>query len=368
MKASGAVVLLAALAAAGTAAAEEARGWNAEAAALYLDARAATWKSHQKTQRSHDTACISCHTGLPYLLARPELRRALGGDATWPEPEKALVADVEKRVRLWSEVEPWYSHTQDKVLESKGTEAVLNALVLALRDRERGALSPLTRQALEHMWREQRLDGPEKGGWRWLAFGLAPWETRESEIWGASLAALAVRTAPAYASEASAQGPAKLLADYLRRKVSEPLNRHSRLGLLWASTYWPGLLSPSDETTITTEILSVQRSDGGFSLEQLGRWERGDGSPAPEGGDGYATGLVTYVLLRRSDATLRPAIDRGLTWLKTHQDPEGSWPAASANLSRKNDDAFVRFFMRDAASGYAILALCAAEGRSLLDE
>ena len=361
MKALGAVVLLAALAATGTATAEEAGGWNAKAAALYLDGRAAAWKAHQKTQRSHDTACISCHTGLPYLLVRPELRRALG-DATRPEPEQALVADVEKRVRLWSEVEPWYAHTEDKVQESKGTEAILNALVLALRDREGGALSPLTRQALENMWREQRPDGSEKGGWRWLAFGLAPWETRESEIWGASLAALALRAAPGYASEASAQRPATLLEDYLRRKAREPLNRHSRLGLLWASTFWPGLLSPSDEATITAEILSVQRSDGGFSLEQLGRWERGDGSPAPEGGDGYATGLVTYVLLRRGDATLRPALDRALTWLKTHQDVEGYWPGASANLSRASDDAFVRSFMRDAATAYAVLALSAAQG------
>lgn len=206
-----------------------------------------------------------------------------------------------------------------------------------------------------------RPDGPERGGWRWLAFGLAPWETRESEIWGASLAALALQAAPGYASEASVQGPATLLRDYLRRKALEPLNRHSRLGLLWASTFWPGLLPPSDEATITAEILSVQRSDGAFSLAQLGRWERSDGSPAPEGGDGYATGLVTYVLLRRGNATLRPAIDRALTWLKTHQDVEGHWPGASANLSRTSDDAFVGFFMRDAATGYAVLALSAAE-------
>ena len=361
MKASGPLVLLAALAATGTARAEAARGWNAKAAALYLDTRAAVWKFHAKTQRSHETACISCHTVLPYLLARPELRRALG-EATWPEPEKALVADVEKRVRLWSQVEPWYAHTEDKVHESKGTEAILNALVLASRDRKEGALSPLTRQALEHMWGEQRQDGPDKGGWRWLAFGLAPWETHESEIWGASLAALALRAAPGYASEGSAQGPATLLEDYLRRKAREPLNRHSRLGLLWASTFWPGLMQPSDAAAITAEILSVQRSDGGFGLAELGRWERGDGSPPPEGGDGYATGLVTYVLLRRGDATLRPATDRALTWLKTHQDAEGYWPGASANRSRKSDDAFVRFFMRDAATGYAVLALSAAEG------
>ena len=347
---------------AGPAQSQSTRGWNAEAAARYLDGRAAAWKAHHETQRSHDTACISCHTGLPYLLARPELRRVLG-EAAWPSPETALVSDVEKRTRLWAEVEPWYAHTADKIQESKGTEAILNALVLALRDRERGETSPLTLKALDQMWTEQRKEGPERGGWRWLDFGLAPWETRESETWGASLAALAAKAVPGYASEPGIREPAALLEAYLRRKAAEPLNLHSRLGLLWASTFWTNLLTSEKQTSISAEILRVQRSDGGFSLRQLGRWARGDGSPAPEGSDGYATGLVTYVLLRRGGATLGPAIDRGLSWLEAHQEREGFWNAASANLRRKDDDAFVFSFMRDAASGYAVLALCQAEGR-----
>lgn len=108
------VVLVAAILAPGRARAESARSWSAEAAARYLDGRAAAWKAHPKTQRSHETACVSCHTGLPYLLARPPLRRVLG-DATTAGPEEALVSDVEKRARLWEEVEPWYAHTGDKI-------------------------------------------------------------------------------------------------------------------------------------------------------------------------------------------------------------------------------------------------------------
>lgn len=342
---------------------EGGRGWNAEAAAHYLDERAATWKSHHDTQRSHGTACISCHTGLPYLLARPELRRVLG-EGTWPGPESALVADVEKRSRLWSEVEPWYSHTPDKVQESRGTESVLNALVLALRDRDRGAMSPLAEQALEHMWNEQRKDGPERGGWRWLDFGLGPWETTQSEVWGAGLAALAVR-ASGGSTNAGADAPVALLEGYLRHKASEPLNLHSHLGILWASTFWKGLLPPEEQARIAAEVARVQRSDGGFSLERLGSWERHDASPAHPESDGYATGLATYVLLRHADPTLRPVVDRGLAWLRTHQDPEGFWPAFSANLSRDKSSEFVRLFMRDAASGYAVLALCEADRRGL---
>ena len=67
------------------------------------------------------------------------------------------------------------------------------------------------------------------------------------------------------------------------------------------------------------------------------------------------------MLLRTDDASLRPAIDRGPSWLETHQDREGFWDASSANQSRQDDDDFVRRFMRDAASGYAVLALGEAE-------
>ncbi len=319
--------------------ADSARPWNAEAAARYLDGRAGAWKAHPKVQRSHGTACISCHTGLPYLLTRAPLRRVLG--------------------------EPWYAHTSDKVRESRGTESVLNALVMARRDHERGETSPLTRQAFEQMWKEQLPEGPERGGWFWLNFGLAPWETTESQVFGACLAAVAVSSAPGYAAEARARAPVELLKAYLRRAAAGPLNRHTRLGLLWAASLHEDLLEREDKARMLVDILSTQRSDGGFSVAGLGHWEREDASPAEEGSDGYATGLVTYVLLRAGDRSLRPAIDKGLAWLSTHQDREGFWEARSANKNRDQDDAFIRQFMRDAASGYAVLALTEGESHRL---
>jgi hypothetical protein len=69
VKAIGVVVLCAAAAAASPARAESASGWNAEAAAVFLDGRAGTWKAHRETQRSHDTACISCHAVLALCAA-----------------------------------------------------------------------------------------------------------------------------------------------------------------------------------------------------------------------------------------------------------------------------------------------------------
>src|SRR5262245_11102495 len=54
------------------------RGFDAQAAARYLDARADAWSAWPNAQRDRGTFCISCHTTLPYALARPELREPLG--------------------------------------------------------------------------------------------------------------------------------------------------------------------------------------------------------------------------------------------------------------------------------------------------
>src|SRR5919106_120469 len=54
-----------------------AAGWSPEAAARYLDARQKAWFEWKPAQ-SADGVCVSCHTGMTYLLARPALRRALG--------------------------------------------------------------------------------------------------------------------------------------------------------------------------------------------------------------------------------------------------------------------------------------------------
>ena len=50
--------------------------WNPEAAAQYLDGRQKEWFSW-KPAMSADGPCVSCHTGMTYLLARPALRRRL---------------------------------------------------------------------------------------------------------------------------------------------------------------------------------------------------------------------------------------------------------------------------------------------------
>ncbi len=56
---------------------DDTRAWNAAAAAVYLDGRATWWVNWTKSQRDHETSCISCHTALPYLLSRSVLKNNL---------------------------------------------------------------------------------------------------------------------------------------------------------------------------------------------------------------------------------------------------------------------------------------------------
>src|SRR3954451_22434709 len=87
--------------------ADPSTAWNRQAAAAYLDQRAGWWTTWPNAQRDHGTFCVSCHTALPYALARPSLRHALGETAP-SAPESALLANITKRVTMWRDVEPFY--------------------------------------------------------------------------------------------------------------------------------------------------------------------------------------------------------------------------------------------------------------------
>src|SRR3954466_896602 len=54
--------------------------WNPRLAAQYLDARQKEW-FEWPTANANAKPCVSCHTGMTYLLARPVLRRGRGEEA-----------------------------------------------------------------------------------------------------------------------------------------------------------------------------------------------------------------------------------------------------------------------------------------------
>src|SRR4051812_40926701 len=145
--------------------ADPAAAWSPKAAAAYLDQRATWWTTWPNAQRDHGTFCVSCHTALPYALARPALRQPLGETAP-SAAEAALVANVVKRVTMWRDVEPFYpdqTRGVPKTSESRATEAILNAVILTRRDAANGALSDEGRRAFDNMWALQMKTGEQTG-------------------------------------------------------------------------------------------------------------------------------------------------------------------------------------------------------------
>jgi squalene-hopene/tetraprenyl-beta-curcumene cyclase len=266
--------------------------WDQKAAAAYLDQRESWWMEWPKAARDHETFCVSCHTAVPYALSRPALRKALAEEVPSVN-ERRLLENVKKRVRLWGEIAPFYSDAERgayKTAESRGTESVLNALILASNEAHNRELSNDARRALENMWAEQQIKGSKKGAWLWLQFANEPWEADDSGYYGATLAAIAAGTAPRnYLARPEIQNNLKMLRQYLNREsAGQPT--FNRVVLLWASARLPGLLKPEQQRAIIREVLAKQQADGGWSLTSLaGAWKRHDGTPQEEKSDGYAT-------------------------------------------------------------------------------
>jgi squalene-hopene/tetraprenyl-beta-curcumene cyclase len=339
------------------------RLWNARAAAGYLDQRASWWTTWQGSQRDHDTHCVSCHTTAPYAMARPALRRVLG-EAGPSAPELKINDYVTTRVRLWKDVEPFYpdqTRGVPKTSESRGTEAILNALTLASRDAAAGALSEDGRRAFDNLWALQMKTGDLSGAWVWLNFHYEPWEADRSPYFGATLAAIAIGLAPnGYASSADIQDRVKPLREYLR-KSADTQHLFNRLTVLWASTLWPGLLAPEQQQAIVGAARRAQREDGGWSVASFADWKRGDGTALDTASDGYGTGLAALALQAAGVPRTDPQVGRAIDWLVKHQDAAtGRWTATSLNKNR-DPASDAGKFMSDAATAYAALALAKTE-------
>jgi squalene-hopene/tetraprenyl-beta-curcumene cyclase len=333
-------------------------GWDRQAAARYLDSREVWWQSWDRPHKDRDTLCVSCHTQATYGMARPVLRQDLGE----PPPtgaEQVMLASVEKRVSQWSLMQPFYSDIPSgpgKEIESHNAEAVLNAVILTGYDARQGHLRDITRTAFDNAWALQSKDGPDAGAWVWQNFGLAPWESKESQYHWAALMAVTVAKAPDhYRDDPKIAANLAALAGYLRSHYAgQPVL--NKVVALWASAYYPGVISTADRAALSAELRRLQHPDGGWSLTDLGPWTRVDKSPAPTASDGYAT-AVTVLVLEETGERADPHVARGLAWLKANQDrTTGAWTAASVNKVR-DPTSPAGPFMTDAATSFAVLAL-----------
>jgi squalene-hopene/tetraprenyl-beta-curcumene cyclase len=278
-----------------------------------------------------------------------------------------------------------YESNESKKTESRGTEAVLNALILASADAAQNRREPggPVQQAFKRLWETQRADG----AWDWLDFGLEPFETVDGAYYGATLAAQAVGTAPGLSKSQSAETKAGIekLRGYLKEKYASQ-SLFNRTWLLLASTRLNGLLTGAQRDALITELQSRQRDDGGWALDSLGAW-RWSKTAAPfrapgtldaallAKSDGYGTGLIVYTLRQAGLPAGHRAVSRGLQWLRANQSKVQvgeharhtwtAWRAHSLNFDREHGgekgEAWRRMFMSDSATAFAALALAASD-------
>ena len=312
--------------------------WSPEAAARYLDGRQKEWFSW-KPAMSADGPCVSCHTGMTYLLARPVLRRRL-------KESQPTMYEVGLLDRLRTKV------GEKPAGALQGVETIFSAMFLSREDAAK-TMSAHSQKAFDQLWALQNSEGSSKGGWRWYAANLDPWENAESGRYGAALAAVALTQTPAeYRDTPKVRDQAASLNAYLMDAV-DSRRLHDRLALLLARA----LVSDSLRQSIAADALSKQQPDGGWTIESLGPWMAHADAPPSSGSNAYATAFTTFALLRGGVTSSDPKLAKALAWLQSHQDPStGAWVAVSMN-KRYPEGSMESRFMQDAATAFASLAL-----------
>jgi squalene-hopene/tetraprenyl-beta-curcumene cyclase len=300
-----------------------AREFSPKKAAEYLDGVGVNWTRTQK--------CITCHTNMPYLTARP----LLPGDEGWKE----VRAFLEKDVQAWKEGD-----------KPRGDAYVVaTAFALAFNDAQKtGKLHDMTRFALDRMFDVQL----KTGEWKWIKCDWPPLE--HDDYYGATVAALAVGYAPGdYAKTDKAKAGIEKLRGYFKKTPAPDL--HHTAMLLWSSTKLDGLMTADEQKKAVAALKAKQHKDGGWSLPSLGTYDRRDGTkndPAAPS-DGYGTGFVTFVLLQAGEKANDPAVAGGVKWLKSNQRESGRWYTRSLN----NDKAH---YIANAGTAFCVLALSEA--------
>src|SRR5258705_3998342 len=107
--------------------------WNPRLAADYLDSRQKEWFAWGPA-KAPGGPCVSCHTGVTYLLARPALRRALGENRP-TEYETGLLDALRSRVdkKESKDVIPSFAR-EPAASQAMGVESIHAALFLGTEE------------------------------------------------------------------------------------------------------------------------------------------------------------------------------------------------------------------------------------------
>ncbi len=273
--------------------------FSLEAAAGYLDRRA----------HLSENSCYACHSTFTYLPARSVI------DPLAPEV-------METRVMLERFLTKLHDPAEAPTVKTSHIPRVrlLAALELARHDAATtGKLAPITRQALDHVWKLQNT----AGGIDWIHVHEAPQAI--DDWWPAAMIALGVAAAPDdYADEPAARAGLEKLRGWFR--AQQPATLHERALTLLAHSAIGGIVDQPRRDEHLAAIYRSQREDGGWGMTDLAPWQRKDKKPLDTTrSDGYPTALCVYVLARSGVAPTEPRLRRGIDWLKTHQRESGGW-------------------------------------------
>ncbi len=278
--------------------------------------------------------CVTCHTNGLHLITAAHLAPQSAGNQR--------TRDFAKEYLHRYVIDQQPPSRQHGSVEGK----VATAAFLTISDiLTEGNLSETTRASLDHIWTLQ----DEDGAWsQWLKCGWPPFES--DDHFGVSLVTVALSYLPESErkSARTLQGIAKLKR-WLQK--NPPENLHHKGMLLWAESRWRGWVSKAQKRSWQRELLTKQRTDGGWRLVDLGasRWKRSTDEVADLPSDAYATAFSVFFLRNSGVSAKHPVIKKGLNWLRRQQRESGRW----FTRSPKRDG---HHFISHAATHFALLA------------
>lgn len=306
------------------------QGFSPQRAAKYLDIASLNWQKNRE--------CVTCHTNMAYLMARPALEPSLGSSG---------------EVRKFFETQVIQEFSgEPSSLRLGDFTPVVTSLALSFHDAQhQRELSEAAQKSLKAMWETQKDDG----SWNWLKCGWAPMEI--DDHYGVTLAALAVGVAPGdYSKSQQAMIGINRLRTFLNANPTPSL--HHRVMLAWCSKRIDGLMSEEARQKLIKELWASQLVDGGWSIAaMLADWSdfRRKDSQAQQlqSADAYATGLVLVVLRELGVPSDDERIQSGANWLFENQEVDGKWFSPSPTKDSKQ-------YFTNIGSAFAVLGLQAA--------
>ena len=268
--------------------------------------------------------CVSCHTNGTFMQLAPSLGRL-------------FTEQVESHRKFFLLESSKFQRAPASAIKTglKPTQLAYVASGLAAYDETQGQLSPETKATLDLMLTVQSEDGSYSNLDCWPPF-------ESSSYHGATVAAMALATAPGYLSQVNEaqQKQIDVLQNYLQK--TKPPHDYGRLLLLQVGMKWKGLISDEIQQETIAMILKHQQKDGGWAMRTFATPETWGGGSRKDklnaepnkdapASDGHQTGLAIMLLRESGTPADHPAIRAGIKWIKSNQRESGRWWTRSLN-------------------------------------